>query len=175
MKYDYILFDWGGTLAYSGTRDIFAESNNIKNKLAVLYPDVIPTLITLKKNGVKMGIISNTTYSYNKLDKAFSKSGLYTFFDFAIYSNQPKMKKKPNQTMFFKALEYIKLANKSIKPDRILYVGNKYDKDIIGASLCNLKTAWIVRSETCLNTNQIRLIFPTHIISKIEQLCKLLV
>lgn len=174
-KYDYVIFDWGGTLAYSGTRDIFAKSKNIKNKLAVLYPDVIDTLVTLKKKGIKMGIISNTNYPYEQLSDAFIKSGLNNFFDFAIYSNQPNMLKKPAPTMFIKSLEYIKSTGNTIIPSRILYVGNKYDRDIVGASQCKFKTALITRNRLCLDLDQIKSIYPTHIISKIEQICNLLI
>lgn len=174
-KYDYILFDWGGTLAYSGTRDIFAKSKNIKHKLAVLYPDVIDTLILLKKKGIKMGIISNTTYPHEELKQAFIQCGLNQYFDFTIYSNQPNMKKKPDPSMFFRSLEYIRFAGKSMKPNRILYVGNKYETDIIGAGQCKFETALIARNSIYFDLNQTKLIYPTHIISKIGELCNLLI
>lgn len=111
----------------------FLKSNNLKG----LILDVDNTLIdfnknmsveiinwcnTLKENGIKMCILSNTN-NFEKVNNAAKKIGL-EFFYFA---------KKPLTTGFKKAQEYLDLDEKNIA-----VVGDQIFTDILGANRMNM-------------------------------------
>ena len=64
-----------------------------------VYPDVVSVLSSLKKMGVRMGIISNTTNPIFMKERERQASGLKPFFEFAIYSSATPYR-KPHPSIF---------------------------------------------------------------------------
>jgi HAD superfamily hydrolase (TIGR01549 family) len=146
-KIKFICYDWGGTLEYSGTRNIFLHSKNLNYKLSTLKNDVISTLSTLKNNGINMGIITNTDKCNKCMIRALNETGLNKYFNFVLFSNSVGSCKKPCEDIFKKAIDKIHIIDPYIKPENILYVGNDYIKDVLGANNVGISSAFLVEND----------------------------
>jgi len=80
-----------------------------------------------KSAGLKLGIISNTFVNACSLERHLDEAGLGGFFDVRIYSYQFKFR-KPDRRIFLEAARRL-----GIRPDNIVFVGDRIDKDIKGA------------------------------------------
>jgi putative hydrolase of the HAD superfamily len=110
-----------------------------KNANPELYPEVKDILITLRKRGVKLGIITN---GFRKdIDEILSIVGLAEQFDVTVGIDDVG-KPKPNKKIFLHALK--KLA---VKPHETLFVGDSLDADYKGAESAGLKPLLIDRND----------------------------
>jgi putative hydrolase of the HAD superfamily len=134
----HIYFDWSGTLAKKGTREQFIYGPKSK-KLDVLYKHSLPLIKRLVKQGFTLGIITNTSHDTAAFRAALESSGLGIYFKGAVITNnEPGMCRKPCPDIFKLALEIDK-----IKPSAALMVGDKYDKDILGAREVGMNTYFV--------------------------------
>lgn len=126
------------------TFDVFLKKNNAwdvkilaagvnayhRAKAAFLepYPMVIPTLIKLVKQGIKLGIVTDAPplKAYRRLDSM----KLTDYFDVVITEA-----KKPSKSAFERALKEL-----SLKPEEVLMVGDWPERDIDGAHEIGMKT-----------------------------------
>ncbi|MFH1700151.1 MAG: HAD family hydrolase [Candidatus Zixiibacteriota bacterium] len=92
-----------------------------------LKSGIIETLNTLKQHGYKLGLISNTLFSAELLNEDLKLLGLESYFDATIYSTDVGFR-KPHPRIFFYAADKMGLA-----PDEIIYVGDRYRVDMLGA------------------------------------------
>jgi len=90
----------------------------------VLYPDVPETLQALREAGFTLGLISNRS---TPCQEECKKLGLLQYFDFAYVAAEVGIW-KPDPGIFDRALEL-----SSSPPERVVYVGDNYFADIIGA------------------------------------------
>jgi putative hydrolase of the HAD superfamily len=93
-------------------------------KIATTEPDIKQTLNTLKKSGLKLGIVSNTFVNGHSLEKHLEQVGILDFFTVRLYSYEFDFR-KPNPQMFKAAAEKIGEAAQNI-----LFIGDRIDKDI---------------------------------------------
>lgn len=94
-----------------------------------IYSDVIPILNYIKKSGLLIGTISNTTVWNNiSLDSLC----LNTYIDYTIYSFNVHYK-KPDKDIFILMQKKLNCS-----PSEILYIGDSYYKDYI----CTKKIGW---------------------------------
>ena len=98
------------------------------------HPHLIETLKKLHRDGYKLGVMSDFPIG-GKLEYL----GLPGVWDCAI-SSEDTGYLKPNPEPFYAVSSHLGLP-----PDRILYVGNNYDYDIIGAHRVGMKTAHLAR------------------------------
>ena len=86
----------------------------------------------LKKRGFKLGVLSDFPPQ-----KKLSYLGLEGFWDTAFSSEEVNyLKPRPEP--------FLELASRmELPPESILYIGNNYDYDIIGASSVGMKTAYL--------------------------------
>ncbi|MBN2272511.1 MAG: HAD family hydrolase [Sedimentisphaerales bacterium] len=96
-------------------------------KIGRTEPRVKETLTALKSSGLKLGILSNTFVHACALEKHMEQLGILEFFDVRLYSYQFQFR-KPDARIFSAAAERI-----GHRPQNILYVGDRIDKDIIPA------------------------------------------
>jgi putative hydrolase of the HAD superfamily len=91
------------------------------------FPGVVLTLLTLMKTDIKIGIISDgiKIKQWEKL----TFLGIQHFFDVVIINDHPNQW-KPVSYSYQLAMDKLKLT----QPERIIYVGNKIETDIIGAN-----------------------------------------
>lgn len=98
------------------------------------YPKTVPTLLKLKRMGIKIGIVSDAP-SVNAWIRLV-EMGIQDFFDVVI-TLYDTGKTKPSPPPFRTALEKLK-----VKPQETLFVGEWVEKDIEGAKALEMKTAF---------------------------------
>ncbi len=95
------------------------------SRIATIEPTLKETLASLKRMGLKLGIVSNTFISSHSLEKHLEQVGILNFFPIRLYSYEFDFR-KPNTRIFRIAAERIGEA-----VENIMYVGDRIDKDII--------------------------------------------
>ncbi len=105
-----------------------------------VYSDTLPTLLELKKKGIPLGIISNTTNPIFMKNWERRKFGLDGFFELALYSSSLPFR-KPHPSIFKLAIHRLKL-----KPDEIAFVGDNPQADIVGAQGVGMVAVWLNRN-----------------------------
>jgi putative hydrolase of the HAD superfamily len=101
-------------------------------KKVKLFPHVIKTLKTLRENGIKLGMLSDFPPE-TKIDYM----GLGGLWDVVLCSEEIGQL-KPDPLPFQELAKALACA-----PEEILYVGNSFSYDILGAAAAGMKTAWI--------------------------------
>jgi putative hydrolase of the HAD superfamily len=94
---------------------------------AVLAPDVIPTLTALREAEVKLGLVVNTIWQGEVIDKHLEALGLLEFFPVRAYSTE-HVARKPHPNLFRAALDELQLA-----PAETFFVGDDPATDLLGA------------------------------------------
>lgn len=93
------------------------------NEGVSLYPETIDVLEKLSQN-YRLGIIANQSSSIRELLKEW---GIESYFQLIILSEEVGLS-KPDTTIFTLALQ-----KANIPADRVVYVGDRYDNDILPA------------------------------------------
>lgn len=102
-----------------------------------LYPDVLPTLRQLRLAGLHMGIVSDWGHG---LEAIVIELELQGFLEFLVVSSRVGLS-KPDPAVFELALGRIGVA-----PERAVYVGDTYVKDVLGARAAGLTPVLLDRS-----------------------------
>ena len=97
-----------------------------------LFPHVRETLDTFKKNGFKLGLLSDFP-PRQKLENL----GILEYWDI-VTSSEESGRLKPHPHPFLDLAEKLR-----IRAEEILYVGNNFYYDVIGAGRAGMKTALI--------------------------------
>ena len=95
-----------------------------------LYKGVVDTLTWIRKHGMQTAVISDFP-----VQQKLSMLQLSSYFDVA-FSSEETQYLKPNPEPFLQLSRILQL-----KPEHILYVGNDYQYDILGAHAVGMKTA----------------------------------
>lgn len=104
-----------------------------------LYPEATTVLSHLKKNGYKLGLITDGDIEVQKNKVKSLKVG--DFFDCMIFSDEYGIEKqKPNPFPYLKAIEKLKVKN-----TKSVYVGDNPHKDFITANKLGLVTIRILK------------------------------
>jgi putative hydrolase of the HAD superfamily len=86
------------------------------------------SLAALKKQGLKLGVISNTTSHTNVIIRLF-KNNLYKYFEEdAIFLSCSSQYRKPGTEIFLAVADTL-----GIKPSEAAYVGDRISKDVVGS------------------------------------------
>lgn len=104
-----------------------------------LYPEVVDVLHTLQGEGYRLGIVSN--WSWN-LRGRVTEVGLDGYFEVA-WGSAYAGRNKPHPDIFRQALA--RMAVPAIPPDRVLYVGDSYEHDVMGARNAGLDAVLLDR------------------------------
>jgi FMN hydrolase / 5-amino-6-(5-phospho-D-ribitylamino)uracil phosphatase len=120
-----------------------------------LFDDVAPTLDALA--GCRLGIVSNGN-SYP------DRCGLPDRFRFTVFAHDYGGR-KPDRHLFEAA---VRLAG--CQPEEVLHVGDSLEKDVGGAELLGIRTAWINRARRP-NETSIRPDFELHALTDLPRLC----
>jgi putative hydrolase of the HAD superfamily len=111
-------------------------------KKVKLFPHVIEMLKTLRGNGLKLGMLSDFP-----LEKKIEYLGLGGFWDVVLCSEEIG-RLKPDPLPFYELAKALVLP-----PEEILYVGNSFSYDVLGAAGAGMKTAWIRSKRKCRRFN----------------------
>lgn len=136
-------------------------------KLAYLVPfaDTIPTLLALRDKGYKLGIITDgvAVKQWEKLIRL----GLQHFFHAVVISEEIK-KEKPDVEIFRLAAERI-----GCKPEETAMVGDRLDKDILGANRAGMVTIQIVKGKYRGQMPKDKEEEPNYVISSLKEILRI--
>ncbi len=128
-KVDYKILS-AGIVAYRRAREA----------ALIPYPHVYPTLHQLMKMGMKMGIVSDAPTKEAWLRLAYLN--FHHIFD-AVVTFEDTGVRKPNSAPFLMILKKL-----NVSPDQALMLGDWAERDILGASLVGMKTAFAKYGDT---------------------------
>lgn len=111
--------------------DLFADA-----ALWQLYPEVLPTLATLRRAGLKLAIVSNFD---SRLFPVCEGLGLLSAVDAVVIAAEAGAA-KPDAAIFRAALRHI-----DARPDQAVHVGDSWSDDAIGASRAGLRAVHLQR------------------------------
>ena len=140
--------------------DILTVYYKVIHGVRRVYPDVKSTLKPFKESGIRMGIISNTTNPVFIKDEELRRTGLSTYFEFAIFSSSTPYR-KPHPSIFNAAISRLNL-----EAENILFVGDDLKTDVMGAQSVGMQTAWLNRGLSKLVEN----ITPHYQITSLSEL-----
>ena len=144
----------------SSWKDILTVYYKVIHGVRRVYPDVMGTLKYFKESGIRMGIISNTTNPQFIKEEELCRTGLSTYFEFAIFSSTTPYR-KPHPSIFNAAISRLNL-----EAENILFVGDDLKTDVMGAQSVGMQTAWLNRGLSELVEN----ITPHYQITSLSEL-----
>lgn len=112
----------------------------------VLFHDSLNFLVTLRKAGYKLALVSNAA-SDLAIREALDRLGVTEFFDVIVISSQVGLR-KPSSAVFMKALKAL-----NVKPCEAVFIGDSVEKDIAGAKKLLMKTILLSRKSARVRTN----------------------
>ncbi len=109
----------------------------IRTKLPILYPHIGSTLATLKREGYRIGLISNTGRTWGRFLRPIQDDmGIGKYFDDRVFSDELGIR-KPEPRIFEAALEHLDL-----RPDEVVHIGDDLVADVTGAKALGIRTVW---------------------------------
>jgi HAD superfamily hydrolase (TIGR01662 family) len=111
------------------------------------YPEVVAVLETLTTRGYRLGIVSN--WSWN-LRERVAQAGLDGHFEI-VWASAYAGCNKPHPGIFHHALARMEPPQVSL--DRVLYVGDSYEHDVVGARNAGVDVALLDRDGTATATD----------------------
>lgn len=106
-----------------------------------LKPSIKKTLKKLRQMSYLLGIISNTSYSYDHVLEILTQCQIANYFDIVLVSSREKVC-KPNPKIFEKALRLL-----GVPVNNTTFVGDDLQVDIDGAKRVGMETILVVQSE----------------------------
>jgi putative hydrolase of the HAD superfamily len=112
---------------------LFAQENNWR-----VFDDTAPTLETLHAMGLRRAVASNWD---SRLPSLLETVGLRSHFEFVLTSAEVG-RAKPHPLLFERSLERFGLA-----PEEVIYVGDSYGHDVVGARNAGVTAVLIERGK----------------------------
>ena len=103
-----------------------------------LYPDTVPALEAVGRQGYRMGVISNHT---DRLLSILDRHRLREFFESVTFSQEAGVE-KPEKGVFALALRRMRCA-----PEEAVFVGDSWNADVVGARGVGIRPIWLNRSD----------------------------
>jgi HAD superfamily hydrolase (TIGR01549 family) len=140
FQYENVLLKGAGIEVPHGLafRIIQKVSESFKEMAFSLFDDVLPTLEVLKQRGLILGLISNISQD---IAPFCQELGLASYLDF-IVTSQEIGSDKPHPPIFLAALE-----RAGVEASEMVYVGDQYSSDVIGARGVGIKPVLLDRFE----------------------------
>ena len=123
-QYEQHVLEGAGLYVDSSTEQQIWQSVRTQHYGLALFPDVLPSLSTLKKKGLTLGIIS---YMASMSDVIGMELGLTGKVSVIVTSLEIGFE-KPHPKIFLEALE-----RAEVKPEETIYVGDQPKSDVDGA------------------------------------------
>ena len=105
------------------------------------FPDIKSSLEKLRAKGIRLGVLSNWDF---KLPEALENAGIAHLFDFALSSAQVGIE-KPAREFFERGLALARRYSPGLRARDCFYIGDHYEKDVLGARNAGLNPLWLVR------------------------------
>ncbi len=134
-----ILAEWGyKDLSDNLLRQALDDTYAVSQAYWRLEADALSTLQTLRRNGYRLGLISNAADDQN-VQKLVDKVQIRPFFD-RILTSADQGVRKPNPRIFQTMLD-----TWSLPAQRVAMVGDTLGADILGARNAGIFSIWITR------------------------------
>jgi len=134
---------WPGVDLPSGlATDLTHRYWSIVTKKSVLYPDAIPALDILKKEGYVLAAVTDTDGTKGVKLERIKKLNLIKFFNFVVVGGEDTEKMKPDPEPFLLASSRLGLDQREC-----VMVGDRPYTDIKGAKAAGMRTIWVKRRE----------------------------
>ncbi len=144
-----------GVIAYHDTKQAYLKPE----------PEVVPTLIALRDEGYKLGIVSNGR-SVKQWEKII-RLGLQHFFNVVVISEEAGSE-KPDPRIFQRALNELQ-----IEPEESVYVGDHLKIDIAGANRAGMISVKIRRGKHKYEKASESNMEPRYVIRKLSDLLRI--
>ena len=140
IRYQEIVLEMlGAKLPRESLLQVLNKVSAIAKKVTyAIYDDVLPTLKTLKKRDLVLGLITTMSSDMNPI---LSKLGLQCYLQFTISSKEVGVD-KPHPPVFLAALERAR-----VDASAAIYVGDQYETDVVGARGVGIKPILIDRHD----------------------------
>ncbi len=132
----------------------------------VPFPDTVPTILSLRDRGYKLGVITEGR-SVKQWEKLI-RLGLQHFFHTVVISEEIK-RQKPDEEIFRTAAK-----RAGCHPEEAVMVGDRLDKDIIGAKKAGMVTVQIMKGKYCEHKPESKDEEPDYVIPTLKELLKIL-
>jgi putative hydrolase of the HAD superfamily len=110
---------------------------------ATITDDAVPRLFeTLKVEGIKVGVLSNTIWPREWHEEIFARDGIAHLIDGAVYTSEIEWT-KPAPEAFRAAMKAVGVD----EPERCVFVGDRPFDDIYGAHNVGMKAVLVPHSE----------------------------
>lgn len=105
--------------------------------------DNIPEALgEFEKCGISMYVLSNSGFSAGALSVALERLGIRKYFK-KIWSSADYGRIKPCRDFFEMAIANVLLENPDEKREHIVYIGDTYDTDVVGAKAAGIGAIWL--------------------------------
>lgn len=109
----------------------------IRTKLPILYPHVSAVLAALKRQGYRVGLISNTGRTWGRFLRPIQDDfGIGKYFDDRIFSDELGIR-KPEPAIFEAALGHL-----GLRPEEVVHVGDDLAADVAGSKQLGMRAVW---------------------------------
>lgn len=133
---------------------------------ATPIPNSRETLVQLKQNGYKLGLISNTMFSEEAHMADLEKFGMANFFDASLFSADADAW-KPNLAPF-----QIILSELNVKPEKTVFIGDDPAADIGGGLKAGLYVVHFASSDRFPSINGLKPNATVHSLPEFVQLLR---
>lgn len=133
-------------------------------KYLEIYPDVSSILDKLKNKGYIISMISNMMLPGKLLIHKLSENDILYYFSTITISSDIGFI-KPHKEIFLRTLE-----KDFLKPAEVIFVGDSYSQDVLGAKGTGMKTVWLNLRHESVNNND----SADFIIERLEELNEML-
>lgn len=114
----------------------------------VLDPSIAEFLSTCEKNSIPMYVLSNSGFTGEALTEILNRFGIGKYFK-RLWSSADYGRIKPDRGFFEQAIEIALKDNQNEKRENIIFVGDIYDTDVIGAYNAGIKSTWLNKKGEC--------------------------
>ncbi|GCE24635.1 hypothetical protein KDA_01190 [Dictyobacter alpinus] len=103
---------------------------------AIIFPDTVPTLLSLRKQGYRMGLLSNTWWAAAWHNADLASHGLDSLLDEVVYTSELAYS-KPRPEVF-----QIVCQRLQVEPTQCVMVGDRLIDDVSGALKVGMRGIW---------------------------------
>ncbi len=121
--------------------------------------DAVPVVAELSRSGYKLGLVSNTLFPGFAIDDVLQYDGLLEWLPVRVYSSDVRYM-KPHRRIFEEALGRLGVAS-----HEAVFVGDRIDKDVKGASRVGMRTVLLARNGQVPRSS----VRPDHIVRRLSE------
>ncbi|MGA8112903.1 MAG: HAD family hydrolase [Actinocatenispora sp.] len=132
------IFTAAGLALTAGVYEVFAAE---MEHMTPTDPEVPALFAGLRERGIRIGVLSNTTWTREHHERIFARDGVLDLIDGAVYSSEIAWT-KPHSAAFRAAMA----AVGATEPERCVFVGDRTFDDIHGAGSLGMRTVLVPHS-----------------------------